>query len=395
MNYGIVAEFNPFHNGHKYLIDSLKNDGENTVAVVMSESFVQRGECACMSPYARTKAALLCGADLVLSLPVPYATASAERFALGGISVLGSLGCVDTLAFGSESGNAEILKKCAEAITSEEFSPTLENRLSEGLSFPTARQKALRDMYGDAFADVLISPNDILGVEYIKAINSLDFNMNVRPITRKGVGHDSDDMKDGICSASALRTMMEKGEDFSRFLPKESHDILMSEIAENKAPAKYSKLETAVLYKLRTMTAEDFRELPDVSEGLEYRFYEAVRTSLSLNETLEKIKTKRYTHSRLRRIVLCAFLGIKKEDAVRNLPYIRVLGFNEKGAKLLREAKETAILPIVTKSSDINNLGEDAKKLFSLECKARDLFSLSLPENDVCGKEMTDKLIVL
>lgn len=135
MNYGIVAEFNPFHNGHKYLIDTIKSNSENTVTVVMSESFVQRGECACVSPYARTKMALECGADLVLSLPVPYATASAERFALGGLSVLGGLGCVDALGFGTECGNAELLKKCADVLVSSELSDAIEKYLNEGVFF--------------------------------------------------------------------------------------------------------------------------------------------------------------------------------------------------------------------------------------------------------------------
>ena len=143
------------------------------------------------------------------------------------------------------------------------------------------------------------------------------------------------------------------------------------------------------------MSAEDFKKLPDVSEGLEYRLCDAVKTALSLDEILEKVKTKRYTHSRIRRIVVCAFLGISKEDASAPVPFIRVLGFNEKGAKILKKAKETAILPIVTKSSEINALGEDAKRTFELECFARDMFSLALPVRDEFGKEMTDKLIVL
>ena len=395
MNYGIVAEFNPLHNGHKFLMDSVRENTDDSVTVVMSESFVQRGECACMSPYARTEAALKCGADLVLSLPVAYATASAQRFATGGISVLGSLGCIDTLAFGSESGNADILKKVACAITSEEFLPTLENRLSEGISYPTARQRALRDLYGDDFADTLISPNDILGVEYIKAIIAGGYNMDVKPIVRKGVSHDSSEVYGDFCSASALRGMFKTAEDFSKYLPDASLDILKKEINSNRAPCDFSRLETAVLYKLRTMTTADFRNVPDVSEGLEFRFYDAIRTSVSLSEILEKVKTKRYTHSRLRRIVLCSFLGIKKSDADAPLPYIRVLGFNEKGASILKEAKEKACLPVVTKPSDIKGLDENAKRHFELECTARDLFSLTLPEKDICGREMTDKILVL
>ncbi len=395
MNYGIVAEFNPFHNGHKYLIDTVKNDGENTVTVVMSESFVQRGECACVSPYARTKMALSSGADLVLSLPVPYATASAERFASGGLSVLGGLGCVDALAFGSECDNTENLKKCAEALESEEFSIALEKHLNNGLSFPNARQNALEEICGNEFSRILSTPNNILGVEYIKAINKLGLNMAIKPITRKGVEHDSKEVKENICSASALREMLYNKQGFEKFLPEEASKILIEELNNGKAAADYKKLETAIIYKLRSMSVEDFKALPDVSEGLEYRFFDAVKSSVSLEEILEKIKTKRYTHSRIRRIILCAFLGIKKENVLAPVPYIRVLGFNEKGAGILKKAKDIAALPIVTKSSEINALSEEAKRTFALECFARDVFSLAVPKPDMCGKEMTDKLIVL
>ncbi len=395
MNYGIVAEFNPFHNGHKYIVDTLKANGENTITAVMSESFVQRGECACMSPYERTKAALLNGIDLVLSLPVPYATASAERFALGGVTVLGSMGCIDALGFGSECGDVECLTKCAKAITAEEFSPLLENRLSEGLSFPTARQKALRDMYGDAFADALSSPNDLLGVEYIKAIDKNKFPIKPIAIKRVGVSHDSNEVSVNFCSASAIRSFLKNGNEIKEFMPEESFEILNEAVLSGNAPADFTKLENAILYKLRTMSIDDFKKIPDVSEGLEYRFFEAVRNSVTLTEILEKVKTKRYTHSRLRRIVLCALLGITEEYTDIPVAYIRVLGFNEKGAEVLKQAKNTATLPIVTKSSDIKYLDENAKKIFELECKARDIFSLCLPVPQVCGKEMTDKLIVL
>ncbi len=395
MNYGIVAEFNPFHNGHKHIVDTLKANGENTVTAVMSESFVQRGECACMSPYERTLAALSCGVDLVLSLPVPYATASAERFAEGGVTVLGSLGCIDALSFGSESGDVESLKKCAKAITAEEFSPLLENRLSEGLSFPTARQKALGDMYGDAFGDALSSPNDLLGVEYIKAIEKNNYPITPVAIKRVGVSHDSKEVNVDFCSASAIRSFLKNGEDYKGFMPTESFNILSEAVSSGNAPADFGKLETTILYKLRTMSAEDFRKIPDVSEGLEYRFCEAVGNSVTLSEILEKVKTKRYTHSRLRRIVLCALLGITKQDTELEVPYIRVLGFNSKGAEVLKQAKKTATLPIVSKSSDFKYLDENAQRIFGLECRARDIFSLCLPMPQVCGKEMTDKFIVL
>ena len=394
MNYGIVAEFNPFHNGHKFLIDSVKGEGD-TVTVVMSESFVQRGECACVSPYARTQMALKCGADLVLSLPVPYATASAERFALGGVSVLGGLGCVDALAFGSESGNNEILKKCADVLVTDEFSNILEKYLNDGVSFPVARQKAVEEISGSDVAEALSSPNNILGVEYIKAINKLGLNMGVKLVTRKGVDHDSKTSNGKFCSASGIRENLIAGKFIGEYLPEAAREIMGKEIENYKAPAAISNLETAIIYKLRSMNVEDFKELPDVSEGLEYRLFDAVKNSSYLEEILEKVKTKRYTHSRIRRIIICAFLGIKKSDVLAPVPFIRVLGFNENGAKILKKAKETATLPIITKASEVFALGENAKRIFELECFARDMLSLALPVRDEFGKEMTDKLIVL
>lgn len=395
MNYGIVAEFNPFHNGHKYIVDTLRNNGKNTVTAVMSESFVQRGEGACVSPNERVRMALSCGVDLVLSLPVAYATASAERFADGGIQVLGSLGCIDSLGFGSENGNTEILQECARIIDSSEFVSFLEKRLSEGVSFPVARQKALGDMCGESFAETVRTPNNILGIEYIKAIKKNGFNIKPFAIKRIGVSHDSADACESFCSASAIREMMKTETGFSRYMPKASADIFVSAIRNGKALWDFSVIEKAILFKLRTMGPDDFKNAPDVSEGLEFRFVEAVKTSVTLSEILEKVKTKRYTHSRLRRIALNAFLGITRDDIFEKVPYIRVLGFNNRGAQILKEAKDKSTLPIVTKSADINALSSNAQKAFELECRARDLYSLCLPVPDVCGKEMTDKLIVV
>lgn len=394
MNYGIVAEFNPFHNGHKYIVDTLSENGKNTVTAVMSESFVQRGEGACIPPNERVRMALSCGVDLVLSLPVAYATASAERFADGGIQVLGSLGCIDALGFGSESGNTELLKECVSIIDSPDFVPFLESRLNEGLSFPAARQKAVQDMRGEVFADAVSTPNDILGIEYIKAINKNKFVITPFAVKRIGVSHDSKDVFENICSASTIREMMKNETDFSSFMPREAAEIFLNAIRNGKALWDFSVIDKAILFKLRTLGADDFKQIPDVSEGLEFRFVEAVRTSVTLSEVLEKVKTKRYTHSRLRRIALNAFLGITRDDIYEKVPYIRVLGFNSRGAQILKDAKNKAKLPIVTKVSDMKNLNTDAQRAFDLECRARDLYSLCLPIPDICGKEMTDKLVV-
>lgn len=393
MNYGVVAEFNPFHNGHKKFVDSLKSDGESTVTAVMSESFVQRGECAFLDAYSRVKAALSCGVDLVISLPVAYAVSSAERFAFGGVSLLDSLGVLDSIAFGSECADAALLKSVAEKITSEEFSGALENYLSTGVSFPTARQRALAKLYGEEFANVLSSPNDILGVEYIKALNKIGSKLSVRAVKRVGASHDGDEICDNIASASLLRSL--SVEDIECFVPEQSYNIIKEAFDNNKAPAEMKNIESAVLARLRRMTVEDFRALPDVTEGLEFRIYEAVRSSKSVEKILDNVKTKRYTHSRLRRILLCAFLEITKQAAEVKPQYIRVLGFNENGARLLKVAKEKSSLPIVTRFSEIKQLGETAQGEFLQEAVSRDLFALAMPTPDICGREMTDKLIVI
>ncbi len=394
MNYGVVAEFNPFHNGHKYLVDSLKKSDSNTVTAVMSESFVQRGECACLSPYERTKTALQNGVDLVLSLPVQYATASAEIFGNAGVSILASTGVIGSLGFGAETDNKVSLSKCAQILLNGDLKPYLDKYLAEGNSFPKARQLALFDMGEKELSAILETPNNILGVEYIKSNLKNGYNLDFCPVKRKGASHDSAEVTGDISSASAIRELLKKREEYKNLLPEETFKILAENISNGKAPADFKKVENAVMYKLRTLTLEDIKNLPDVSEGLEYRIQEAVKTSVSLAEILEKIKTKRYTHSRLRRIVLCAFLGITKQDLKIPVPYIRVLGFNEKGARLLKEMKGKATLPVITRYSDVEALDDTAKRTFSLECQARDVFSLCLPIPDECGKVMKDKIVV-
>jgi predicted nucleotidyltransferase len=400
VNYGIVAEFNPFHNGHKYIVDALKSTGDNTVTAVMSGSFVQRGECACVSVSERVKMALSNGVDLVLSLPVPYSTASAESFAKGGVDTLFSTGVIDALGFGGECDSAQALVKCVEVMNSCEFERALKNRLDEGNSFPKARQLAFDDCGEGECADVIATPNNILGIEYIKALlngkyaDLENITEKITVVKRQGVEHDSTDITGDICSASALREMLKGNEVYKSFLPASSYELLLSALSSGKAPADYGRLETAILYKLRTMSVEEISLLPDVTEGLEHRIANAVKTSVSVDEILEKIKTKRYTHSRLRRIILCALLGITKNDVLLPVPYIRVLGFNSRGARLLKEMKGNSTLPVVTKKSDVSLLDESAQRVYDLECSARDIFSLALPVPDESGKEMTDKIII-
>ncbi len=393
MNYGIVAEFNPFHNGHKYLVDSLKQNEDDVVVAVMSGNFVQRGEPAILDVNKRTKMALDSGVDLVLSLPFPYCSSTAEKFALSGVTVLDSLNCLHSLGFGSESNNKEMLLNCAKNLRTKEFNSLISKLVESGVSFPTAREQAVKELFGETQAELLQKSNDILGVEYAKALLELNSNLDITTVKRTGAEHDSKKGSKNIRSASLIRTFIDNLDEVKNFVPSESFSVLQKALEEKKV-LDYNKYELSLLFKLRAMTPENLRELPDVNEGLEYRIYDAVRNSTSYNELLEKIKTKRYTLSRIRRILLFAYLGVTKDLLETPVPYIRVLGFNEKGASLLKECKEKAKLPIITRPKDLKNLDENGKKIFELECKARDLYSLCLQSPDICGKEMTEKIIV-
>lgn len=394
MNYGIVTEFNPFHNGHKYLVDSLKNDGVSTVTAVMSGNFVQRGEPALLSVNSRAEAALNSGVDLILSLPLPYSILTAEKFALSGVSVLDSLRCLDSIAFGSESNNKEMLFDCAKKLTSIDVKMKIVEILKTGISYPVAREQAISELYGDSLSSILSRSNDILGVEYIKGLMTIKSDLDVTTIKRTGAEHDSKEGTKNIRSASFIRTVIDDLNKTKNFVPQITFEIL-EKATENGKLLDYNKFEMSLMFKLRTLTVEDFKNLPDVSEGLEYRIYDAVRISTTYNELLENIKTKRYTLSRIRRILLCAYLDVTKEIAEIPVPYIRVLGFNENGAKLLKKAKKNSELPIITRSADLKNLSPNGKRIFEMECKARDLYSLCLSEPDVCGKEMTEKIIII
>lgn len=351
MNIGIVCEFNPFHKGHKYLIEQVKGKGDRVICV-MSGSFVQRGECAVYDKFTRAKTAVENGADLVIELPAEFSTLSAQGFAGAGVRLLEATGVCDSIAFGAECGDIAELEKVANEII--ERDDEIKEELKKGISYPTARKNVIG-------SPILDTPNNILALEYI-------MQTSLKPIAVKriGKGHDSDDTE---YSSSEIRKTLDK----------------------NKTASLYN-LERAILYKLRTMTAEDFREIDDVSEGLENRIAEAVKTADSLDSLYSSIKTKRYTHSRIRRIILRAFLGIKKE--AHNEPlYIRILAFNENGRELLSEMKNVSKLPLIAKYSDAKQAGGAALEKFEKECIYTDIYNLAFKTPRPSGQDKTAKII--
>lgn len=375
---GIICEYNPFHRGHAWQIDALRAQlgADTAVVCAMSGNFVQRGDFAILRAHARAEAAVRGGADLVLELPLPWAISSAEGFAAGGVGVLTATGAVDTLVFGSECGDTETLRAVAAVLESDAFAALLRQRLAEGTSFAAAREAAARELLGDRAA-VLAQPNDILGVEYCKAIARQNAVMEPLALARKSVGHDGGAVE-GFASASHIRRLLISGGNAAEFLTPESADIYARECAAGRAPVTMANAERAILSRLRALTEADFAACDSGGEGLYHRFYDAVQHETSIEDILAAAKSKRYAHARLRRLLLSAFLGLTAELPAR-IPYLRVLACNERGREVLKTMKTTVAAPILTKSAQVRRLDAGAQRLFALTARAEEQYTLAYP----------------
>lgn len=392
----LICEYNPFHNGHKFMLDKMKNNGASHIVACMSGNFMQRGDFAIFDKYSRTRMALMNGADLVIEIPVGFACSGAERFAYGGVYILNAIGCIDEICFGSESGNIDTLKDVCNALTNSEISEKTKKILKTGITFAAAREKAVCDIFGNKISDILSKPNNILAVEYIKALKKINSNIIPSTITRTGVSHDSNKPCDSIASASFIRDLIyTKNNIFFKYIPNNLHNIYIKQIETLSEYDRMKKLSDAFIYKLRTMLIDDFAKLPDISEGLENRIYSSVQTETNIDDILSSIKCKRYTLARIRRCLLYAFLGITKKDLLENPPYIKILGFNEKGREILRIMRKTAKLPVIMRYADIKNLSTECKKTFEIESRCDDIYYISGKNIIKCGKNFTENLIIL
>lgn len=365
---GIVAEYNPFHAGHAYHIAQTRRLlGEDAAIVcVMSGNWVQRGDCAVFDKWTRARMALEGGADLVLELPTVWALSSAEGFARGAVGLLKAAGVVGAISFGSESGRLSDLCRIACAVDTEDYRAALREELDRGRPFAQARQRAAAQVVGKEAA-LLEGPNNNLGVEYLRAAGN---DLVAMTIPRRGAGHDGGNHPE-FPSASFLR------------------EELRNRGSENVADLDHC--ERAILARLRTMSSADWAELPDsgAAEGLPRRLERAGKDCTSLAEFFALAKTKRYAHARLRRLVLWAFLGLTAADRRSSPPYLRVLGLNGRGREVLREMKVRATVPVLTKPAHIDRLGEDARRLFTLEARCTDLYGLCFANPAPCGLEWT------
>lgn len=387
---GIICEYNPLHSGHAYMLCQLRQRGAQAIVCAMSGNFVQRGECAAVRKLARAEMALRCGADLVLEIPTPWAAASAETFARGGVELLRRTGVVDELAFGAECADLTALQAVADTLDSPAYSETLRAMADGGETFAARRQRAVAAVLDPDRAALLERPNNILAVEYLRSLRGT----GIRPVAipRQGAAHDAAAAENGTASASHVRSLLREGrtEQAMTYLPESAAEILRREMAEGRAPADMKYGERAILSGLRKLTEEDWARFDGGGEGLYHRLFRAARDARSLQELLELAKTRRYPMARLRRMVLAAWLDLPA--APEEIPYLRLLGANDIGRRLLRKMKDA---PVLTKAADVAVLGPAAAELFRRESGWSDQFALLCPGVLPCGEDWRTTPILL
>lgn len=385
MTVGIICEFDPLHLGHAHLLAQARAMGASAVVCAMSGSFTQRGSFAAVSKAARAEMALRCGADLVLELPVLWAMSPAERFADGGVALLTRTGAVDTLLFGSECGDLPALQAAAAALDSPAFTEALRTRQEDGVTFAAARQQILASLPG-VNASLLEKPNNTLAVEYLRAIARQHSRLVPLTIPRIGADHDGPP-EAGTASASHLRALLHRGsaEEACAFMPPAAADILRREVQSGHI-ADPALCERAILSRLRTMSEADWQPYDRGGEGLYHRLYRAAQAGASLEEVLSAAKTKRYPLSRLRRMIMAAWLALPP-DVPAQPPYLRVLAANAAGRALLRQMRDSGA-PVLTKPADAPALGREAAALLALESRCTDLRALACPDPGRPGEDM-------
>lgn len=393
---GIVAEYNPFHLGHKYHLEMSKKLTNSEYAIaIMSGSFVQRGEPSIVDKWTKAKMAIDNGVDLVIELPFIFATQSAELFAYGSVALLNSLNIVDFISFGSEEGELDLLYEIAHILVEEPpyYKDSLKAYLKHGNSFSVSRLKALKDYYQKHWAkelnldSILKSPNNILAVEYLKALIRLD--SSITPITIKRIGSHFKDtrLSNRISSATAIRKkLLEDAKsiyEIKDFVPPHTCEYLLQYLEYNRNFNSLHNYNQIIHYLLRIRGSEILKDIIDIEHGLENRIIEMSSREGDLDSFIQSIVTKRYPRTRIQRILIHLMAGLKKSDFMDILPnypsYARILGVNEKGFKLLRKIKDRSKIPIITKFSDYKDIGNYyVNKTIYYEKKATDLFYLGL-----------------
>ena len=388
---GIISEYNPFHNGHKYQIEQTKLNGATHIVAVMSSNIVQRGDISIIDKHKRALCAVNSGVDLVIELPVPYSCSSAEIFAKSGVDILNKIGVVDKISFGSEIGDIELLKKCALASLDISENENVSKLISEGISYPSAISQIIAENYDESIANIFNEPNNTLGIEYIKAL--ITSKSSIKPITikRKSVAHDSFNANDNFASASMIRNNVVSNSKFENFLPEKTNEILKV-CTENGEVSNIKNIEKVILFKIATMTKQEFANITDISGGLDDRLISIAKSSNTLEEFLANAKTKCYTLARIRRVIMHTVLGIKKSDLLIPPQYARILAFNEKGREILAQMKVKSQIPFSTSLAELSKVNENAKRLAQLDEISSLIFSMAVENQSYKKNEYTVKV---
>lgn len=406
---GIVAEYNPFHNGHVCHIEETKKITEcDGIVAIMSGNFIQRGVPALFDKWTRTKMALKNGVDLVIELPSYYATSSAEYFAQGSVALLDGLGVVKNISFGSNTTDIDALKRIANVLylEPENYKKLLQSELKRGVSYPIARSNALKNFLKKEYdakyiADILLDSNNILGIEYLKAL--LYSNSQIKPVVveRKGSTYNSTEVIDNICSATAIRELLEKNDlkTVGEVVPKDTFEVINTAILDGMSPMFLKNYEKEILYVLRRCTTEELANIADVTEGIENLLKKATNEGMELENIIDILKTKRYTRTRIQRILLHTLLNVTKSDVENykyNPQYIRVLGFNKTGEKILSQIHNNSNLPVVTSVSKfLKNANPTSKKMLEKDIMATNIYTLGyqIPKYRSMNLDYTKQMI--
>ena len=402
---GIIAEYNPFHNGHALHITKSKEEtGAEYTICIMSGNFVQRGNTSIVNKWIKTEMALKNGIDLVIELPTIYAISSAENFAEGAIKILNSLKIVDTVSFGSEEADIDILNRLATILYNEprKYTELLNAELKKGLSFPKARENAVLLYLNDSkYFNILNQPNNTLAIEYLKALKK--YKSHIRPITikREKAFYNSNCIVDEYASATAIRNMVINGQfdDIRKVMPRNSYDLLLDEIQNKRFVSDIAKFEKEILYTLRRLSTFDLKKFPEINEGLENAIKNAANSCNTLSKLINMIKSKRYTQTRIQRILLYILLNITKKDMIvsrKTVPYARILGYTSKGKELISKIYQAnpkvTLITSVKKFIDSSN-NKTYKYMLNKDILATNIYTLAYQNNSIANMDYTQKIV--
>ena len=407
---GIIAEYNPFHNGHLYHLLQAKDLAQaDYVVAVISGNFTQRGDTSIVDKWTKAYMAICGGCDLVLELPTVYSVSSAENFASGAVKILDSLKIVDSIAFGAEASDLATLNNIANVLFQEPrgYSNILTHELQKGISFPSARENAILMYLNDIkrYANILNSPNNILAIEYLKALKTQKSNMNPIMVKRSKVYYNDDRIVDDFASATAIRKLIKRREyeDLRKVVPRSTYKILSRQIRDGNIVLGLENFEKEIIYTLRKMSIREIANLPDVSEGLENLIKNSADNCNDMSKLIANIKSKRYTQTRIQRILLYALLGIDKkmmEDSKKVTPYVRVLGFTNKGKELISEINKrnpkinmiTSVKKFIEKNNKPSN--RTIMQMLQKDIFATDVYTLGFDFESKANLDFTNNMII-